>query len=549
VTRRAACSKFPFHRHALPIAAAIAWASTFAACASNGPTEQPDGARDSGRDSPPGPDGGVPSTPTDGSAGGADAGDASGGAMDGGAEAGADRDSAAPPEDGSTPVPCSTRITYGSTWIRGAEHPSDYDDASGQVSWDGSCAVDGAGNAVATLSNGWKPVFQGKSCIIALDYSGDCSEVPASCQTRISYGPSWQTTGANSKYYDDVSGTVTWSGICAAAGSNSSAQLSNGWVPHFNGQNACDLSFRHTQCGGLFNNPVTNDDCPDPGVSYWDGTYYMTCTPGPKYRIFASTDLVHWEWVGRIFTDEAQPSWGAGNYWAPEIHRVGDRFIAYFSALKKTDGDQPYAVGAAVSDSPTGPFTDIGKPLVEEPYPGVIDAHYFRASSGKHYLMWKPDGNRAGQASPIRIQELGADGISMVGSPKTILINDPDSWEGGVVEGAWMVERNGQFYLFYSGNGYASPAYGVGVAKSDSPMGTFVKKGDPILRSGGNWAGPGHGSILQGPSGDWVHVYHSWVAGQVNDPPGRIVLVDRVQWGAEWPEMRGSPSSRSQPMP
>lgn len=112
-----------------------------------------------------------------------------------------------------------------------------------------------------------------------------------------------------------------------------------------------------------------------------------------------------------------------------------------------------------------------------------------------------------------------------------------------------MVEHAGSFYLFYSGNGYASPSYGVGVAKSSSPLGPFTKKGAAILSSKGDWAGPGHGSVLVGPSGDWVFVYHAWHAGQVGQAPGRVVLVDRVEWSGGWPSLLGAPSTRSQPMP
>ena len=54
--------------------------------------------------------------------------------------------------------------------------------------------------------------------------------------------------------------------ICHASGGNSWALLTNGWTPTFSGDSACDLAFRHVQCGGLFANPVVDTDCPDPGV-------------------------------------------------------------------------------------------------------------------------------------------------------------------------------------------------------------------------------------------------------------------------------------------
>ncbi|HMR74439.1 MAG TPA: glycoside hydrolase family 43 protein [Polyangiaceae bacterium] len=466
---------------------------------------------------------------------------AASGAAGGSGDAGAS-DSGAPDSASA----CSTRISYGSSWIKGSNHPNAYDDVADKVTWDGSCVADSAGNAIAKLSNGWAPVFKGRNCIIALDYAGACPGVPAACETRITYGPAWQQAPNHPNTFDNVQGVVTWNGHCAGSGGSSIATLSNGWAPHFTGSGACDLAFRHSQCGGLYANPVVDSDCPDPGVTQDGDTYYMACTPGPAYPIRTSKDLVNWNKVGTIFTNANKPSWASGTYWAPEIHKVGTQYVAYFSAKSSSSGT--FAIGAASASSPTGPFKDIGKPLVTEPSPGAIDAHYFRASNGKHYILWKVDGNAVGKNTPIKIQELAANGLSRIGSETTILTNTL-AWEGPLVEGPWMVERSGTFYLFYSGNGYASAKYGVGVAKSNSPLGPFTKKGAPILSSSAQWSGPGHGAILKGPSGDWVHVYHAWVAGKVQQPPGRVVLVDRVQWVAGWPEMRGAPASRSQPLP
>src|ERR1700712_2888319 len=64
---------------------------------------------------------------------------------------------------------CSTRITYGSAWIRPPTHTDTWDDVSGVVTWDGSCELDASGNSVAQLSNGWRPFFTGgKTCVIAI---------------------------------------------------------------------------------------------------------------------------------------------------------------------------------------------------------------------------------------------------------------------------------------------------------------------------------------------------------------------------------------------
>lgn len=435
--------------------------------------------------------------------------------------------------------PCTTRITYGSGWIKPAGHAAQYDDASGEVTWDGSCAVDSSGNASATLSNGWKPFFSGKSCILALDYAGDCPQKPSTCGTRISYGPSWLPAPNHPASYDDVNGAVTWNGVC----SGNQAQLSNGWTPTFS--SGCDLAFRYTQCGGLYENPVVNTDCPDPGVTKVGDTYYMVCTPGYGYPIRSSKDLVHWKFEGPVFTAATRPAWAKDSFWAPEIHPVGGKFVVYFSARANATGT--FAVGAAVADNVLGPYTDIGKPLKTEPAPGAIDASTIE-TGGKRYLLWKVDGNAVGQSTPIKIQELTADGLSLVGSAKTILSNTL-AWEGALVEGPWMVKHGSYFYLFYSANGYASTKYAIGVARSTSVLGPFEKSGAPILTSAAGFAGPGHGSVLVGPSGDWVHVYHSWLAGKVGQSPGRLVLVDRIRWSGDWPTMLSAPSPRSAPLP
>ncbi|HPY16328.1 MAG: Beta-xylosidase [Deltaproteobacteria bacterium ADurb.Bin207] len=448
---------------------------------------------------------------------------------------------------GSPPPPCTTRITYGSSWIHGDNHPDDFDIASGIITWDGSCQADG-GNSYATLSNGWKPYFKGKgTCVIALDYEG-CQGVPASCESRVTYGPKWMPAPNHPDYFDDVQGALTWNGACHNDGSASYATLSNGWKPHFSGNSACDLAFRYTQCGGLYVNPVVGKDCPDPGVVF-DGTQYvMACTGGGSGDAFPlrhSDDMVHWKWKGYIFPTKDRPSWAVSHFWAPEIHKIGSKFVAYFTAKHKNGA---LSIGAATASAALGPYKDIGKPLLNNPSMGLIDATHYEDPQGKHYLLWKEDGNAVGKPTPIYGQELASNGLSLVGSPVKLITNDM-AWEGALVEGPWLIDHGGYYYLFYSANGYASASYGVSVARASSPLGPYKKAPAPLLRTAGAWAGPGHGSILTTPRGETWHIYHSWQAGHVGKDPGRVVLIDRVFWDGDWPTMLGAPSSVSLPPP
>lgn len=444
--------------------------------------------------------------------------------------------------------PCSTRVTYGSSWLRPEGHPENYDDIDGNVSWDGVCQYDGV-NSFAVLSNGWRPYFAGRgSCVIALDHRGSCQDLE--CSTRVSYGATWLAPPNHPNRYDDVPGVVSWGdGVCRRDGGTSAVQLSNGWEPHFSEADFCDISFRYTGCGGLYANPVIDHDCPDPGVLEENGTYYLVCTGrrnGFTFPMYVSTNLVDWMQQGGVFPDGTGPAWANDRHWAPEVHRVDSGlYIAYFSASRRSDNR--LVLGAAISTSPTGPFTDIGRPLLSESL-GIIDAHFFRASNGQRYLTWKVDGNAVGRPTPIRIQRIAADGITLEGSPTTVLTND-QRWEGALVEGQWLLEHDGYFYMFYSANGYATSRYGVGVARSRSPEGPYEKMPAQVLQSAGAWAGPGHGSVVRGPNGGYWHVYHAWRSDRVGQPPGRLVLLDRVSFIEGWPRMYSTPSSRSQPLP
>jgi arabinan endo-1,5-alpha-L-arabinosidase len=465
-----------------------------------------------------------------------------------------------PPPDASEPPACRTRITYSAGWIRPDGHPNDYDVVAGDVRWDGVCIDDGA-NSYAVLSNGWRPYFRGtQSCVIATDREG-CADTPATCTTRITYGAAWQAPANHPNRHDTVTGRVTWNGDCARAGSNSAATLSNGWTPHFTGNDACAMGFHYSQCGGLYANPVVPVDCPDPGVLLHDGTYYVVCTggrDGDSFLIHTSSDLVHFERAGAIFPRGRTPAWMKNRFWAPEIHRVGDHFVAYFSAAHDTASGQLLSIGAARADHPLGPYTDLGRPLVTDFVSpetgrrvGVIDAGYIADERGQGYVLFKTDGNGANprEDSIVYAQRVSADGMSLVNEAPTELLRNDLGWEGDVVEGPWIQRRDGSYYLFYAGNGYASPAYAVGVARATSVLGPYTKKGDPILRTNAGWQGPGHCSVTTGPGGDVQMLYHSWYAGRVGGGNPRVLLVDAIGWADGWPVMPAAPSLRSVPLP
>ncbi len=443
------------------------------------------------------------------------------------------------PPDG---LACTTHITYGRAWIHPANHPAQDDTVADDVTWDGTCTDEG-GNSFALLSNGFKPYFAGNgACEIALDHAASCASF-GSCATRITYGAAWIPPPNHPAQYDDVNGRVFPASACTSGAED----LSNGWQPHFTGANACELSLRWSDCGGLYENPVIPTSCPDPGVLAENGSYVLSCTSGnaaDAFPIYVSSDLVTWTAMGNILPSASKPTWATGDFWAPEIHKIGSQYVAYFSA-RNTDGK--LSIGAASASSPLGPYAPLAQPLVHDPNMGLIDASEFTDTDGTPYLLWKEDGNAVGQPTPIHAQPLAADGLSLTGTATTLITND-QAWEGAVTEGPWMILYAGTYYLFYSGNSYANTTYALGVARANTVLGPFTKQTGPILVTGGDWAGPGHCSVVPGHDDLYV-VYHAWEAAHVNASPGRLVLVDQLEWASGWPVVRGAPSSATRPMP
>ncbi len=306
---------------------------------------------------------------------------------------------------------------------------------------------------------------------------------------------------------------------------------------------ATDLSTLTTKSGaGTYQNTVLGN-CADPGVIHDGDRFIATCTGG-GFATFSSTDLVHWTPAGHIFNTKSRPKWASTNFWAPEIHAVGNEFVAYFSAFSPKHGKS--CIGAARGPSATGPWTDLGRPLVCDGHIGLIDANMYTDGSGRHFLYYKTEGNAQTPREKTIIygHELGADGVSFKGK-RHRLLNNTLSWEGTLVEAPFVIGRGKYFFMFYSGFRYCDGTYGVGIARSLSPLGPFKKKGDAILHSNTAFAGPGHNSVVRTGGHYWA-VYHAWAgAHHCGDEGGhRSMLIDRIAWSKGWPSINNGTPSR-----
>ncbi|HEX9991752.1 MAG TPA: glycoside hydrolase family 43 protein [Acidimicrobiales bacterium] len=266
-------------------------------------------------------------------------------------------------------------------------------------------------------------------------------------------------------------------------------------------------------------------DFADPFVLHVADAYYAYATNagGGTVQAIASEDLREWWWLGDALPD--LPGWASPNAtWAPSVLVRGDRVVAYYTVRVAASGHQ--CISVAVADHPAGPFVDVS----DEPFVcqagrrGSIDPSPFLDADGRPWLVWKSESPAA-----IWSQRLTDDGLGLTGEPTQLLAVDRP-WEGSVVEGPSMVEVDGAYHLFYSGNDWNSAAYAVGWAACDGPAGPCRKGDGPVLASGGGLAGPGGQELFRDGDGRLRMAYHAWLASDVGYPNRRLLQLATVRF-------------------
>ena len=286
-----------------------------------------------------------------------------------------------------------------------------------------------------------------------------------------------------------------------------------------------------------YTNPVIPGDFPDPSVIRVGEDYYATATTGgwsPHFPLLHSKDLVNWTIIGAVLQEK--PAWAKGDFWAPEIVEDKGRFFVYYTARRDDGKDKKgtLCVAVAVAEKPAGPYTDKGTLVCQEM--GSIDADFVRDEKGKPFLIWKEDGNDRRQPTWIYAQQLDENGTRLLGKPHKLFRNT-EPWEGHVVEGSFVVRRDGWFYMFYSGNACCGRScnYALGVARSKTLLGKWEKNPqNPILAENEFWQCPGHGSIVETPDGRFFLLYHAYRKNSVGFNIGREALLDQVKFENGW---------------
>jgi hypothetical protein len=217
----------------------------------------------------------------------------------------------------------------------------------------------------------------------------------------------------------------------------------------------------------------------DPAALVHNGTVYMYTgydeTPEGQdgytmndWKVFSSTDMINWTDHGTALSVH-DFSWVKGDAWASEaIYRNG-KFYWYISAEHNSIPGK--AIGVAVSDSPTGPFTDaLGHALITNNMTSSsiswddIDPTVFIDDDGQAYLYW---GN-----TNLYYVELNNDMTSYNGSINSVPITQ-EAFGPSFTEAPYLHKHNGLYYLSYAAGWPESISYST----STSPTGPWTYQG------------------------------------------------------------------------
>lgn len=293
---------------------------------------------------------------------------------------------------------------------------------------------------------------------------------------------------------------------------------------------------------GTYRNPVLGGDYPDPTVLRVGQRYYLTFSSfesSPALVLWRSDNLVDWEPLGPTCPEP----WGS--VFATDLVEHAGRFYMYVPFMPTTWSkvSEPTIAVLWTDDIEGqwhGPF-DLG-------IRGYIDPGHAVGEDGRRYLF----------LNGVNRVRLTDDGLATDGPIEHVYDGwrYPEDWvvEAYSLEGPKHVRRGDWHYLVSAVGGTAGPAtsHMVIVARSRSidgpwenmPTNPLVRCTDPDQP----WWSRGHGTLLEGPGGQWYLVYHAYEKGAQG--LGRQVLLEPVDWSEDgWPVACGGDLRDPLPVP
>ena len=255
--------------------------------------------------------------------------------------------------------------------------------------------------------------------------------------------------------------------------------------------------------------------------------------------------------------------------WAPELHRIGERWYVYYAAGR---AGPPYihqrsGVLESVGGDPMGPYVDRGMldtgdeiaTLAENKW--AIDVNVAQLG-GQTYAVWSGWEREAGtDRTPQHLYIARMSNPWTIGSARVRISSPTESWERStdpvdgldLQEGPTFLQRNGQTFIVYSTRESWLREYRMALLRLASPAADPLdpaswSKTGPVFAGTDAVYGAGHASFTVSPDGteSWV-VYHS----KTSATPGwdRVIRMQKFGWNADGTPSFGAPAAPGQALP
>jgi arabinan endo-1,5-alpha-L-arabinosidase len=292
----------------------------------------------------------------------------------------------------------------------------------------------------------------------------------------------------------------------------------------------------------------------DPCIAKAKGYYYLYST-GAGIPIRRSSDLIHWQMLGRVFSAD-EPDWarqeipGSRGIWAPDISYFAGRFHLYYAVSRF--GTNQSVIGLATNttlDPADKNYRWVDEGMVLETHrsddynaidPNIVLTGRDRAAldfgsfwSGIKLIMLDVKTGRPAPDAKI---------VSLAQRPP------PDA-----IEAPFLIRHRDRYYLFVSFDlccRGTDSTYNIRVGRAKDVAGPYVDRdgktllsggGTLVLGSQGDVIGPGHCAVLQTDKGDYL--IHHFYDGAKHGMP--TLQVRPLTWTADgWP-VAGSPLTPS----
>ncbi len=272
--------------------------------------------------------------------------------------------------------------------------------------------------------------------------------------------------------------------------------------------------------------PLLVGNWADPTILKDGEDYYMTHTSfefQPGLLIWHSKDLRAWKPVAHAVVNQK------GSIWAPELIKHKGRYAIYYPADRKN-----WLVTAKAIEGPWSKPVSLG-------ITGIDPGH-----------VVGPDGQRYVHLSGGKAVKLSTDGSRTLAKPKKVYDGwpIPRDWtiEGFYLESPKLMQRGGWYYLTSAQGGTAGPStsHMIVSARSKGPLGPWDNSPhNPIIKTWDRdeaWWSKGHGSLVEGPGGQWYCLLHGYMNAQRT--LGRSTLIEPIEWtddgwfkrSANWPD-------------